>query len=244
MESRQERIDRGYAALTKGRWEEAGELFDGLLAEDPHCGMSCLGKALALRQLHGREELVKCWENLSKDPDFLRELEPARPDFLPWLREDMEAPEEPRYEEPEEYSDLGRRLLLCFAAVQVCLFLLVLYFFCKAQWDPENVGTALLGNLIFSAMICGAPVILGPLYGNSIVEAGRFCKLLHILNNLVGFLGCVLTGILTAAFYSAFREEGGLREDWYTCTAMLTAFLIHLLSLIFPAILDKVEYDL
>lgn len=254
-ESRDARLDRGFHALGQGNWELADGIFDRLLEEDPHCGMSCLGKAMAAQQIHGREELAENWDRLNRNPDFERMLSPAKADFLPWLRKDMAAANE-EYRNRSgtpfmDFSDLaiclpdfsnlsmGRKILLIFAGVQVALCLLTASFLGKTDPETDNF----FGNLLVAAIFTGLPVILGPLYGNSILEAGRFCRLLRILNNIVAVLGSGSYAILAIAGYLFIQEGSGVTfSDPYFCYVFITAFSAHFLSLVVPPVLNRVEY--
>ena len=256
-------LDQGYNALQDENWQQADEIFIALLKEDPHCGMSCLGRAMAEKKIHDREELAESWEQLREDPDFLRALQPAKPDFLPWLQQDMEEAREDEQEGAEaaeaadmedsdfsvsmpDFSDMspGRVILLSFAGIQVLLFLLVVFFFSRSEPHPESPGAAFLADLILAFIVSGLPVIFGPVYGNSIVEAGRFCRILRIINNVVAIFGCVFSGIMVAAFYETLQESAaGARSDRYFCYVFIASFCIHALSFLVPVILDWVDYS-
>lgn len=252
-EEREALLNRGYDALSQGSWEQADQIFGRLLQQDPHCGMSCLGKAMAARQIHNRMQLSESWDQLQMDSEFMAELGSAKEDFLPWLQSDMASLQKEKQEiSAVDFMDLtlllpdfslmetGRKLLLLFAAVQVLLYLTVAFFIGKTGMEEETFAVSLAGSLVAAAIFTGLPVILGPVYGNSIVEAGRFCRVLKFINNTAAVLGCGISAIMVAAFYDSYQS--GTEADFFYCAAFSAAFFAHLLALIVPIILDKVEY--
>ena len=247
-------LDQGYDALREGAWEEAARCFDSALQLDPASGFACLGKAMSVNRIHRPGELARHWEDLSRQTGFQDLLSPAPGDFLSWLQDEMErlrGPEpsdipasasEPDSPELTPVSP-GRKLLLIFAAWQVLLYLGCAL--CLWLSDPlsESPGIAIPGCLIAAALFCGLPVILGPVYGNSIVEAGRFETVLKILNIITSIVGGLGTAILVLAFYSGWQTGGtDLREQMWSCFAYVLAFLTYVSALVFPMILNKVEY--
>lgn len=261
---RQEQLDLGYDALRAEEYDNAQEIFQILLDEKPDCGLSCLGSYMAQHMLSTREELAEDWEAIRTEPDFLKAMEPAENGFLDWLRGDMEQAEENIETAEEEslleeesglYWDLssigldfslmspGRKLLLLFSAVQVLLYFGVSACFFSAEPDRPEFWGPFLGALMMGALVCGLPVILGSVYGNSIVEAGRFCRVLKILNNVVGGLGGFGSGFMAFILFSEMQEVAvPAREDQYFFYAFVIACIVHVLALVVPIILDAVEY--
>lgn len=246
--TRQTELDRGYDALGLESWQQAEEIFDGLLQQDPHCGLSLLGKALAVRKLPGRQALAKNWEKLRTDPAFQKDLQPAEPDFLRWLQTDMEGTKEkPASKGPslaEKYAVLSgsSKLLVILSAVQLILFLLVYSMLWLSNPVYQDIILMLFANLFLTVLFCGCPMILGPLYGRSIVKAGRFRRLLKVLNNLTAILGLAISAIMVAACYTSLAGAASpLREDIYFFLAFAASFLLHLTALIFPIILERVS---
>ena len=254
--TREERLEWGYQALQTGSWEQAKAIFGDLLQEDPGCGLSCLGRALAEKQIHGREELAENWQTVRTDPVFREALNSAPPDLIEWLRADMEQAlqdaEESREEEGSHSEkkhlfpavSRGRKILLGFAGVQVILYLVMTFLFAANDTDPGEILMNFFGGLIVTAGFSGLPVIFGPLYGNSIVKGGRFRRLFKILNNLTAVPGAGIYAMLTVAGWMTVRESRvPERMDQFYVAIFFLAFLIHLLSLIVPAILNAVEKE-
>ena len=229
---REQLLDRGYHALERGSWEEAKEIFEDLLSEDPAWGPSCLGMALAKRQLHGRQDLAACWQQLEKDPDFLAELHGVEPGFLRWLRQDMEAAA------PAPGPDGPHRVLYGFAGVQVGLYLLAALVMSMTQEESPGFLVEAAVCLGITAVMIGLPVILGPLYGNAILRESRFCRVLQILNNLVSLLMGGFYAIITLMGFLSLREPGqSAPGDRCYSFVVLIMTLICLISLILPKVL-------
>ena len=251
-QGREALLDYGYQALRAEDWKQAKEIFRGLLQGDPSCGLSCLGMAMAEKQIGSREELAAVWDRMQEDPEFRKALEPAPKDFRDWLWADMKKATEPEEEELSAFSlympdfslmSTGRKLLLGFAGVQVVLFAAVVRLLMLSLPGTGDFFSKLLGNFIVALLMCGLPVILGPVYGNSIVEAGRFCRFLKIVNTIVCILGGIVCGFMVVVFYASLQISAGDDGlDHYFFYAFIVAFVIHLISLVLPMILDKVEY--
>ena len=249
-------LDRGYDALRDGLWQQADGIFSELLQENPGSCLACLGRAMAAEKLHSREELAENWEELSRKPDFQSWFSSAKPDFLPWLQRDMESlistkekssfsltwPDFSGWLTDFSLASTGRKILLIFAAVQVILYFLTAILLYGTKGYTEDAFSYLLADLILALLFSGIPAILGPIYGNSIVEDGRFRRILKFFNNASAILGCGISGILVAAFWS-FVEGDVLaqRADRFYCYAYAAAFLAHFLALVIPMVLSHVE---
>ena len=251
---RKEQLDLGYDALAKGRWNKAMDIFGALLREDPHCGLSCLGIAMAVKRIHSRQELAEKWELLRQDPDFQRELQPAPPDFHQWISQDMaeagmqnlqdpgtETDEELKFRLPDfSLMDTGRKRLLIFAGVQIVLFLLSAVYFGKFSGEETFPGK-LLAGFVLSAIFCGLPVIMGPLYGNAVLKNWRFCRILKFINNTLCIFGAGLHAMLAVACYMSIYSGADTPEDRYFLCISVLGVLIHIISAVFPAFLQREE---
>ena len=235
-------LDQGYIALQNGNWPQADQIFNTLLIEPPCSGLACLGKAMAAKQLHSRNDLAAHWLQMQQDPEFQGFLKPAPPDFHRWLQNDMEKAVQAE-EAPLSYMDPKRKRILYFAGIQVFLLFAMGYFMANAHPDQEHPIASFFANLLLAVFLAGTSVILGLLYGNSIVKGRKFQTLLKILNNLSAILGCIGYGMLEAVgFLSLFEETRPPRSDFYYFIGFGMAFLIHLLSLIIPMILKRIEH--
>ena len=239
--TREDLLNQGYLALKEGSWEKAENIFRELLRENPNSSLSCLGMALAENRLHGREELAQVWETLSQDPGFQKALEPAQEEFRCWLRQDMEAAKVLQTAAPAPGISTGRKGLLCFAAVQVGLYLLMTAFMFQADRKVGDSGLQIFASLLVAGAFSGLPVILGPVYGNSLIRNGRFCRLWKILNNLVAILGGAAYAVISLTGYFSIQERASGRAELCYFYAMLAALLIHLIALVGPVILGKIK---
>ena len=238
-------LDQAFDALLAEDWDLALGSFEEILREDPDNGMACLGRAMASRQIPSRWALAEQWDDLRDDPKFLEQLVQAREDFLPWLYRDMESlrasePEVPELVQRLERASPGRKGLLVLVAVQVLLYLAVTALFMNTGSESDPLSVRLPGSLLLAAIVAGLPMILGPVYGNSLLKDGRFTRILRIVNNLAAVLGSLFFGIVTVAGVMSLSETENPTDHIY-CALFGTVCLIYLVSLIGPMILGRFQ---
>ena len=241
-------LDQGYNALYGCRFQEAAEIFESLHREEPGSGLILLGYFMAERQIRDREELAKNWEALREEPDFIRAMNCAAPDFLPWLESDMASLQETMRRTPVSSAadpaepDFLHKLLYTFTGIQLFLFVLVIFFVYRTFTENDNPLSFLMSSFAVATLIAGGTVILGPIYGNVLLNSGRFRRLLKILSNICAGIGFPANALCSIAFFSSLGDASyAAISDRYTCFAFFTAFCIHVLGLIFPRILEHIK---
>lgn len=249
-ENRDALLDQGYNALQSCRFQDAKEIFETLRQEEPQGGLILLGAFMAERQIRGRNELARHWQQIREDPNFRLALQDAPSDFLPWLDRDMAslqnqaAPQSPSHQvsAASAETDFFQKILYTFTGILIFLFVLVIFFVYRTFPENDNPLSFLMSSFAVATLISGGTVILMPIYGWVLMTCGRFRKALKIFFSLIAGIGFPSTALLAIVYcYSLGDTSYEAVYDRYTFFAFFTAACIHLLGLIFPRILDRIR---
>ena len=248
LESRSALLDQSYNFLQSCRFQEAKEILDSLLEEEPHSGLILLGIFMAEKQIRGREELAQNWQVLRNNPDFLQALQAASPDFLPWLERDMSSLQKKmdnaQSSSPQTAAetDSFRKIVQVFTGIQIFLFLLVIFFVYRSFPEKDNPFSFLMSSFVVAMLLAGGTVILCPIYGKALMTSRKFARALKILGNILSGIGAPATALFSIVFFSSLSNASyEAVSDRYTFFAFFTAFCIHVLGLIFPRILEHIR---